>query len=191
MCDVAFFSLVFSLALFFLGAIASCLPRSVASANNPRSSLPMQPKLVSPFAQTKQSVSMQPGNRVVLMCVGGKDSYAVFEAANDDAAAVLYVGEKRVLLLLSIFFFYCRGCGWVRLCTTFVLRVFFFFVSALLYLPSPVWCLSFSLVYSIGMVPSMVRPQAVPLAQLLPVLTHGGGETPTLYAALLVCCPRA
>lgn len=42
---------------------------------------------------TPQNVSMQPGKRVVLMCVGGKDSYAVFEAANDDAAAVLYVGE--------------------------------------------------------------------------------------------------
>lgn len=36
---------------------------------------------------------MQAGKRVVLMCVGGKDSYAVFEAANDDAAGVLYVGE--------------------------------------------------------------------------------------------------
>ncbi|CAM9180802.1 unnamed protein product, partial [Ectocarpus sp. 8 AP-2014] len=38
-----------------------------------------------------ENVSMQAGKRVVLMCVGGKDSYAVFEAANDDAAAVLYV----------------------------------------------------------------------------------------------------
>ena len=37
---------------------------------------------------------MQPDNRIVLMCVGGKDSYAVFEAANDDAAAVLFVGER-------------------------------------------------------------------------------------------------
>lgn len=36
---------------------------------------------------------MQQGNRVVLRCVGGKDSYAVFEAAKDDAAAVLFVGE--------------------------------------------------------------------------------------------------
>lgn len=36
---------------------------------------------------------MQSGNRVVLTCVGGRDSYAVFEAAKDDAAAVLYVGE--------------------------------------------------------------------------------------------------
>ncbi|CAM9534509.1 unnamed protein product, partial [Ectocarpus sp. 4 AP-2014] len=38
-----------------------------------------------------ERVCTQPGKRVVLMCVGGKDSYAVFEAANDDAAAVLYV----------------------------------------------------------------------------------------------------
>lgn len=37
---------------------------------------------------------MQPDNRVVLTCVGGRDSYAVFEAANEDAAAVLYVGES-------------------------------------------------------------------------------------------------
>ena len=36
---------------------------------------------------------MQSGNRVVLTCVGGRDSYAVFEAANTDAGAVLYVGE--------------------------------------------------------------------------------------------------
>eukprot|EP00903_Cladosiphon_okamuranus_P011675 g10981.t1 len=43
-----------------------------------------------------ESVSMQPGNRVVLKCVGGKDSYAMFEAANDDAAAVLYVGLERL-----------------------------------------------------------------------------------------------
>ncbi|CBN79087.1 hypothetical protein Esi_0176_0038 [Ectocarpus siliculosus] len=43
-----------------------------------------------------ENVSMQPGKRVVLMCVGGKDSYAVFEAANDDAAAVLYVGLERL-----------------------------------------------------------------------------------------------
>lgn len=41
---------------------------------------------------------MQAGNRVVLTCVGGKDSYAVFEAANEDAAAVLYVGELAVYL---------------------------------------------------------------------------------------------
>lgn len=40
-----------------------------------------------------QGVSMQPGNRVVLTCVGGKDSYAVFEAAKDDTAAVLFVGK--------------------------------------------------------------------------------------------------
>lgn len=38
---------------------------------------------------------MQPGNRVVLTCVGGRDSFAVFEAAKDDAAAVLFVGELR------------------------------------------------------------------------------------------------
>lgn len=41
-----------------------------------------------------QELSMQPDNRVVLTCVGGRDSYAVFEAANEDAAAVLYVGES-------------------------------------------------------------------------------------------------
>lgn len=40
-----------------------------------------------------QKIDMEPGNRVILSCVGGKDSYAVFEAANDDAAAVLFVGE--------------------------------------------------------------------------------------------------
>ncbi|CAN0195944.1 unnamed protein product, partial [Hapterophycus canaliculatus] len=40
-----------------------------------------------------EEVCMQSGNRVVLLCVGGKDSYAVFEAANDDAAAVLFVGK--------------------------------------------------------------------------------------------------
>ncbi|CAM9753842.1 unnamed protein product [Pylaiella littoralis] len=39
-----------------------------------------------------ENVSMQARNRVVLLCVGGKDSYAVFEAANEDAAAVLFVG---------------------------------------------------------------------------------------------------
>ena len=33
---------------------------------------------------------------MVLTCVGGRDSYAVFEAANDDAGAVLYVGELEI-----------------------------------------------------------------------------------------------
>lgn len=41
---------------------------------------------------------MQAGNRVVLLCVGGKDSYAVFEAANEDAAAVLFVGGLREMV---------------------------------------------------------------------------------------------
>lgn len=44
---------------------------------------------------------MQPGHRVVLTCVGGKDSYAVFEATNDDAAAVLFVGELCYVLLFE------------------------------------------------------------------------------------------
>lgn len=41
-----------------------------------------------------QHISLEEGNRVVLTCVGGRDSYAVFEAAKDDAAAVLYAGEQ-------------------------------------------------------------------------------------------------
>lgn len=58
---------------------------------------------------------MKSDNRVVLTCVGGKDSYAVFEAANDEAAAVLLVGEllkayARGLLWVAL---RCVGLGWV------------------------------------------------------------------------------
>lgn len=41
---------------------------------------------------------------MVLTCVGGKDSYAVFEAAKDDAAAVLFVGKRGAIHIVEEYF---------------------------------------------------------------------------------------
>ncbi|CAM9282219.1 unnamed protein product [Ascophyllum nodosum] len=51
---------------------------------------------VLPIADVEDLELQQEGNRVVLTCVGGRDSYAVFEAVNHDAAAVLFVGLERL-----------------------------------------------------------------------------------------------